>query len=218
MKKIQEHLGLVFLIIIAIFAVAIGGYFTLRKGVFIGVDCYYIVRSDIFVLIIVIYVERTKDVTFLLVADGKKQNVSYTMKGDQVTFSFADDTINGTWTGDQLLAADGSPVGWDEMQSFASDDKHTVSDAAYSNVLGRILYGNLESISFWGFTVLGVLIYVLGIVQIYYPDKVYFFLRRWQFQNAELSDEGRTVTVIGGMIICIIGIGVMSGLILYLIK
>lgn len=66
------------------------------------------------------------------------------MKGDQVTFSFADDTINGTWTGDQLLAADGSPVGWDEMQSFASDDKHTVSDAAYSNVLGRILYGNLE--------------------------------------------------------------------------
>ena len=38
---------------------------------------------------------------------GKKQNVSYTMKGDQVTFSFADDTINGTWTGDQLLAADG---------------------------------------------------------------------------------------------------------------
>ncbi len=140
------------------------------------------------------------------------------MKVDQVTFSFSDDTINGTWTGDQLLAADGSPVGWDEMQSFASDDKHMVSDAAYSNVLGRILYGNLESISFWGFTVLGVLIYVLGIVQIYYPDKVYFFLRRWQFQNAKLSDEGRTVTVIGGVIICIIGIGVMSGLILYLIK
>lgn len=36
MKEIQEHLGLVFLIIIAIFAVAIGGYFTLRKGVLLG--------------------------------------------------------------------------------------------------------------------------------------------------------------------------------------
>ena len=45
MKKIQEHLGLVFLIIIAIFAVAIGGYFTLRKGVFIGDDFYYKVRA-----------------------------------------------------------------------------------------------------------------------------------------------------------------------------
>ena len=110
MKKIQEHLGLVFLIIIAIFAVAIGGYFTLRKGVFIGDDFYYKVRADKFVHNTVNYVERTKDDTFLLVADGKKQNVSYTMKGDQVTFSFADDTINGTWTGDQLLAADGSPV------------------------------------------------------------------------------------------------------------
>ena len=99
MKKIQEHLGLVFLIIIAIFAVAIGGYFTLRKGVFIGDDFYYKVRADKFVHNTVNYVERTKDDTFLLVADGKKQNVSYTMKGDQVTFSFADDTINGTWTG-----------------------------------------------------------------------------------------------------------------------
>lgn len=48
MKKIQEHLGLVFLIIIAIFAVAIGGYFTLRKGVFIGDDFYYKVRADKF--------------------------------------------------------------------------------------------------------------------------------------------------------------------------
>ena len=123
MKKIQEHLGLVFLIIIAIFAVAIGGYFTLRKGVFIGDDFYYKVRADKFVHNTVNYVERTKDDTFLLVADGKKQNVSYTMKGDQVTFSFADDTINGTWTGDQLLAADGSPVGWDEMQIIAGNEK-----------------------------------------------------------------------------------------------
>lgn len=93
--------------------------------------------------------------------------------------------------GDQLLAADGSPVGWDEMQSFASDDKHMVSDAAYSNVLGRILYGNLESISFWGFTVLGVLIYVLGIVQIYYPDKVYFFCADGSFRmrNYRMKEE-----------------------------
>lgn len=43
-------------------------------------------------------------------------------------------------------------------------------------------------------------------------------MRRWQFQNAELSDEGRTVTILGGVIICIIGIGVMSGLILYLFR
>lgn len=98
MKKIQEHLGLVF-DYNCHFAVAIGGYFTLRKGVFIGDDFYYKVRADKFVHNTVNYVERTKDDTFLLVADGKKQNVSYTMKGDQVTFSFADDTINGTWTG-----------------------------------------------------------------------------------------------------------------------
>ena len=218
MKRIREHLGLAFLIIIAIFAVVIGGYFTLRKGIYIGVDFYYKVSADKFVHNTSNYVERTKDDTFLLVADGKKQSVSYTMKGDQVTFSFADNSISGTWTEGQLFAADGSPVGWDEMQIIAGNEKPAISDETYSNALGHVLYGNLESISFWGFTVLGVLIYVLGIVQIYDPDKVYFFMRRWQFQNAELSDEGRTVTILGGVIICIIGIGVMSGLILYLFR
>ena len=218
MKRIREHLGLVFLVIAAILAVAIGGYFTLRKGVYIEDDFYYKVSADKFVHNTSNYVERTKNNTFLLVTDGKKQSVSYTMKGNQVTFSFADDTISGIWTGDQMFATDGNPVGWDDMQIFASDDKRTVSDVAYSNVLGRILYGNLESISFWGFTVLGILIYVLGMVQIYCPDKMYFFLRRWQFQNPELSDTGRTVVVIGGVILCMVGIGVMSGLIFYFFK
>lgn len=218
MKRIREHLGLVFLVIAAILAVAIGGYFTLRKGVYIEDDFYYKVSADKFVHNTSNYVERTKNNTFLLVTDGKKQSVSYIMKGDQVTFSFADDTISGTWTGDQLFAADGSPVGWDEMQIIAGNEKPVISDETYSNALGHILYGNLESISFWGFTVLGVLIYVLGIVQIYYPDKVYFFMRRWQFQNPKLSDTGRTVVVIGGVILCMVGIGVMSGLIFYFFK
>ena len=218
MKRIREHLGLVFLVIAAILAVVIGGYFTLRKGVYIGDDFYYKVSADKFVHNTSNYVERTKDNTFLLVADGKKANVSYTMNGDQVTFSFADDSISGTWMGDQLIAADGSPVGLDEIQITTGNEKPAISNETYSNVLGHILYGNLESISFWGFTVFGILIYVLGIVQIYYPDKVYFFLRRWQFQNPELSDTGKAVVVIGGVILCIIGIGVMSGLIFYFFK
>ncbi len=109
----------------------------------------------------------------------------------QVTFSFADDTISGIWTGDQMFATDGNPVGWDDMQIFASDDKRTVSDVAYSNVLGRILYGNLESISFWGFTVLGILIYVLGMVQIYCSDKMYFFCAGGSFRirNYRIREE-----------------------------
>ena len=101
MKKIQEHLGLVFLIIIAIFAVAIGGYFTLRKGVFIGDDFYYKVRADKFVHNTVNYVERTKDDTFLLVADGKKpvangclQNTGKVLCGD---YKMLLKRMPGTW-------------------------------------------------------------------------------------------------------------------------
>ena len=43
MKKIQEHLGLVFLIIIAIFAVAIGGYFTAMLAILAAVIVYAVV-------------------------------------------------------------------------------------------------------------------------------------------------------------------------------
>lgn len=190
MKKIQEHLGLVFLIIIAIFAVAIGGYFTLRKGVLLGM---IFITKSVQISLCTTQSTMLNEQKMILFTCGrwKKQNVSYTMKGDQVTFSFADDTINGTWTGDQLLAADGSPVGWDEMQIIAGNEKPVISDETYSNALGHILYGNLESISFWGFTVLGVLIYVLGIVQIYYPDKVYFFCADGSFRmrNYRMKEE-----------------------------
>lgn len=152
MKKIQEHLGLVFLIIIAIFAVAIGGYFTLRKGVFIGDDFYYKVRADKFVHNTVNYVERTKDDTFLLVADGKKQNVSYTMKGDQVTFSFADDTINGTWTGDQLsrqmeaLWAGMKCRVLHQMTNIRSVMRHTAMcwDVFFTAIWSRFHFGDLR--------------------------------------------------------------------------
>ena len=139
MKKIQEHLGLVFLIIIAIFAVAIGGYFTLRKGVFIGDDFYYKVRADKFVHNTVNYVERTKDDTFLLVADGKKQNVSYTMKGDQVTFSFADDTINGTWAGMKCRVLH-------QMTNIWSVMRHTAMcwDVFFTAIWSRFHFGDLQ--------------------------------------------------------------------------
>ena len=58
MKRIREHLGLAFLIIIAIFAAVIGGYFTLRKGIYIGDDFYYKVSADKFVHNTSNYVER----------------------------------------------------------------------------------------------------------------------------------------------------------------
>lgn len=78
--------GTCFLIIIAIFAVAIGGYFTLRKGVFIGDDFYYKVRADKFVHNTVNYVERTKDDTFYLWQMEKTECFLYHERGSGHVF------------------------------------------------------------------------------------------------------------------------------------
>lgn len=85
MKKIQEHLGLVF-DYNCHFAVAIGGYFTLRKGVFIGDDFYYKVRADKFVHNTVNYVERTKDDTFYLWQMEKTECFLYHERGSGHVF------------------------------------------------------------------------------------------------------------------------------------
>lgn len=81
MKRIREHLGLAFLIIIAIFAVVIGGYFTLRKGIYIGDDFYYKVSADKFVHNTSNYVERTKDDTFYLWQMEKAERFLYHERG-----------------------------------------------------------------------------------------------------------------------------------------
>ena len=75
MKKIQEHLGLVFLIIIAIFAAQSVDILRCEKAFLLGM--IFITKSvaDKFVHNTVNYVERTKDDTFYL-WQMEKQNVS----------------------------------------------------------------------------------------------------------------------------------------------
>jgi hypothetical protein len=80
--------------------------------------------------------------------------------------------------------------------------------------LCKIYYGKYETISAWYLQLLGVILYVLGIVVVLYPNKTHFLFSRWRYQSPELSEMGRIVEQIGGVVISVIGVVVMSGLLM----
>lgn len=88
----------------------------------------------------------------------------------------------------------------------------------YSYALCRIIYDNKETISTWYMNILGLFLYILGIICAIYPEECYFFLKKWQFKNGELSDLGRLWQQVGGGIIAAMGIFIMSGMAMLLAK
>ena len=57
------------------------------------------------------YIEQISDHEFALVSSDKKQEVSYEIENEQITFNFKDRTISGIWDPAQgELYDDGVPV------------------------------------------------------------------------------------------------------------
>lgn len=47
------------------------------------------------------YIEQTSDHEFTVVSHDKKQEVSYEIEKEQITFYFPDQTVSGSWDTDQ---------------------------------------------------------------------------------------------------------------------
>ena len=57
----------------------------------------------------------------------------------------------------------------------------------------------------------GLIVYILGVLAVVYPDKMHFLFRRWVYNNPELSETGRALEQIGGGFVAIVGIILMTG-------
>lgn len=70
-----------------------------------------------------------------------------------------------------------------------------------------------ETRGIWYLQVLGIILYILGIITVLYPNEVHFFLTSWKYDYPELSESGLLMQRIGGIIDCLVGIAFMSGLV-----
>lgn len=190
-----------------------GWYFTLRAGVYFGDDFYYRVEESVFRRNSSNQIRFTSDHDFKIVSDQGACTGSMQVKDDAVDFSFSDGTsVSGVWNGMFFYDGDEDHLFRIEAETTTDGRKEPEFDPLrYTSVLCSIYFHEYETISHVSIAVMGVLFYILGIVTILYPEQMHFFLSRWRYQHPELSESGILVERISGAVICVMGIGVMSG-------
>lgn len=219
MNSRKKAIKAVIMVLVAAVAFGYGAYTTLRPGVYVRRDDFLYKKSGSqYEKDDSNYIEQTSDHTFMIVSSGKSQEVSYEIEGEQITFDFPDQTISGIWDpAQEELYDNGVPVlqnGNFEVSADGIMVAHSTEQERYSYALCRIIYDNPQTISKWYLNILGLILYVLGIICVMYPEECYFFLCKWQYKNGELSTLGRLWQQIGGGIIAAIGIFILSGMIL----
>lgn len=218
MKNRKKQIFLTAAALIAVIALLAGGYLTLRKGVYLGDSFYYRMNKTRYAHNKANYIELISDQEFKIVSQRGEKTVSLHFDQGILEFTFSDGTsLTGLWNGEFFTDSDGIPYVYKEIQITTDNKPFRISNEAYCQVLCEIYFGKYETISAWHIQILGILFYIWGIVSIMYPDHVYFFLRKWQYKNPELSDAGRLLEQAGGIVLCIFGVGIMSGCLLMLI-
>lgn len=199
--------------------VVLSGWIYLRQGIYVdgdflyrsGADCYRRQQDEIRMY------EEGAATRFEVTWDGRKHTAVLKWgepagnNGTQVCVTFQDGSVvEGIWNGDTLSDADGRDLSFGsvEIVTTVNGKRPSVSDATWSSIFCRLSLGDTETKGSWLFLFIGTVAYVLGALGFLFPDNVHFFLRRWQYEKAALSDAGRFVAKIGGIVAMILG-GIM---------
>ena len=215
-KNRKKQLLLIGAVLIAVFSLLTGWYFTLRKGVYVGDDFYNKVSDMKYQKNESNYIERISDSEFKLMSDTGERTVSLQFNNNLATFDFSDgksyegyfDEVTETFRDKE-----GMIIGWDSIQIVGGDEPKEISDRSYCVPLFQIYFDEGETRGCWYLQVLGIILYILGIITVLYPNEVHFFLTSWKYDYPELSESGLLMERIGGIIECLIGIAFMSGLV-----
>lgn len=214
-KRIDRRI-LALIIGIAVLAAIFSCWRNLRKGVFLGNDFFYRAEDSLYQKNSVNYIRSVpKDgsINFTISINGKEHSASLIRQEDFVSIAYDDGTIidavwNGQWFCDRET---GYPMVFDTAITIG-DEIPEIGKPAISNALCRIAWGDLEQRGSIVLLFLGGFLYALGAVTFLFPNEAHFFLRRWAYQNAELSESGLLMEKAGGVVGMAVGVVFMLGL------
>lgn len=202
-------------VIVAAISLYVGWYFTLREGVYVGDDFYYKISEDKFEHDGSNYIEKTTDNTYHVVIDPNEKDINMDVKDNTIAFSFPDGKkYNLNWSGDHLINTSGMPF----LYSYVSGDQSQLPNEEYCKFLSEIYFDKTDTISLWGVSVVGILMYALGMLLLLFPEQMYFLSRKSMYKNAELSDSGIFIQKLCGAVLMLFGIVLMTGLIMIIAK
>lgn len=176
-----------------------GLYFYLQPGLYVG-DGFFRRQADGY---------RLNDRSYVLVGengfevclDGSPERVELTQDGQALRFVFSDgETVEGCLADGQLVNAQGMPLWMEDGQTQAS-----VQRVRLCETLARMSRGETEARAPYLMLLAFALVYAVGAFSFLAPDRAVFFLQRWRFEQAELSDMGRWVERAGGAVLMLLG-------------
>ena len=157
---------------------------------------------------------RENGADFDLTLYGERVAASLRQEGDKITVTFdTGETVVGYDRGfSRLMNEDGSFLETDTLIiTVGGELTEPLGKTAVANRFFDIWkYGGEQWGPLWFPLMMGV-VYALGAVQILWPEETYFFLSRWRYNHAELSEDGLMVQKLGGWVALIGSVALMYG-------
>lgn len=178
---------------------AVGLYFYLQPGLYVE-DDFFRRQADGYRLSGKRYV--TVDAAgFEVCLDGAPERVTLTRDGQALRFVFSDgETVEGCLADGQLVNAQGMPLWMEDGQSWDS-----IQRVRLCETLARMSRGETEARAPYLMLLAFALAYAVGAFSFLAPDRAAFFLQRWRYDQAELSDVGRWVERASGALLMLFG-------------
>lgn len=198
MTKNRRHLAWLIACLGALL-LAVGLYFYLQPGLYVG-DGFFRRQADGYRLSGKRYVAVDAD-GFEVCLDGSPERARLTRDGQTLRFLFEDgETVEGCLADGQLVNAQGMPLWMEDGRSQAS-----VQRVRLCETLARMSRGETEARAPYLMLLAFALVYAVGAFSFLAPDRAVFFLQRWRFEQAELSDMGRWVERAAGALMMLFG-------------
>ena len=203
---------------VLIVVLALSCWINFRNGIYIGDRFFYMVDDTLYKNNKnnnISLQENNNSTEFDIYLDREHQNASVRWEGDKAVITYDDNTvIKGTWDGNWLHGDDEIPI-LPETRVVVGDERPQIDKITIAYALCKIDRGETSTRGSVGIVIFGAAAYLLGALAFVFPNKVHFFMRKWAYKNAELSDEGVLAEKIGSVIIMLAGIVLMLGLFIY---
>ena len=149
--------------------------------------------------------------SFDICLDGQALSAELAQEDENIRLTFSDGRmVEGVGDGQRLYDAQGVPLGLaDSITITVNGERAPVGVYTLGNWLYRMYAGTLERRGEPLLVLLAALLYGLGLLNLLWPEKMFFLFSRWQYSHAELSDEGRLAQQLGGVVWIAISVGVL---------
>lgn len=135
--------------------------------------------------------------------DGFSWDAAVQTQDGGMTVTLADGNVYaGTWDGEHLCDERGMPYAYTSggITIVVNNEPSPPDPILQADTLCRMALGQTEARGSLWCVLVGVIVYGIGMLSIFFPDFMYFLGRRWCFEQPELSDAGRFCQRLGGVV------------------